>query len=83
MSNLKIFWNGARWIFYALVVILTMAFCFNCAFADGNAWGWILGAINFVTGGIVLISGVKRSKENAKRWTEEANEKRRNWEGIR
>jgi hypothetical protein len=34
--------------------------------------------MNFIAGGLVTISGMKRSKENAKRWTEEANEKRRN-----
>lgn len=83
MSNLKIFWNGARWICYAIIVVLTIAFCFNNAFTDGSVFGWILGAINFIAGGLVTISGMKRSKENAKRWTEEANEKRRNWEGIR
>jgi len=62
-SNLKVWWDGAKWFIIAAIAIFTSAGAFTWAYKGGEGIFWVFGALNIISVLIVCIKGFKAYKK--------------------
>lgn len=58
-SNLKVWWNGAKWFLVAAITIFTSAGAFTWAYKGGEGIFWVFGALNIASVLWLCIKGFK------------------------
>jgi len=64
IGHAKMWWEGAKWIFMALIGIITCGGAFNWAASKpGEGFFWVVGGISFVYWIVYIVKHIKAAKQ--------------------